>query len=168
MSRTLSEAERHAVSVSSSALKFPQAASEPSQPVAAWELWAARVLFLIVVAAMAWALQPFGLAAWPALALGISAGAAIELAEWRLRRAKVRALLSAWLGALLGVSTAALCAFVVSRTGAPDAVKSFLEYGALLGFGYLGLMLGASKGKEINPRTMETLFADHATGAARE
>jgi len=168
MSRTLSEAERHAVPVSSSALKFPQAASERSQPVDAWELWTARGLFLAVVAAMAWALQPFGLAAWPALALGIAAGVAIVLVEWRLRRAKVSALLGGALGALLGVSTAALCAFVVSRTAAPEATKSFLEYGALLVFGYLGLMLGASKGEEINPQTMETLFADRATGAARE
>src|SRR6266478_7419304 len=101
MSRTLSEAERHAVPVSSSALKFPQAASERSQPVDAWELWTARGLFLAVVAAMAWALQPFGLAAWPALALGIAAGVAIVLVEWRLRRAKVSALLGGALGALL-------------------------------------------------------------------
>jgi len=38
---------------------------------------------------------------------------------------------------------------VVARTAEPEPTKSFLEYGSLLGFAYLGVFLGAHKGREL-------------------
>src|SRR5579864_3586382 len=172
MSRTR-EAARLSVS-DPSVCDFP-AAQEPRHagsdvvPMqASWNAWIARILFPLCVAALAFALRPFGLAAWPALALGVGVGAAIVLAELRLRHAKLGSLLGGAVVAVLLTKTAVLFAFVVSRTGAGEPAKSFYEYAALLAFTYLGGMLGAAKGKQLHPRMAEAFFAERAASPLRK
>jgi uncharacterized protein YacL len=53
------------------------------------------------------------------------------------------------IGTVAGLLTALLFTLVIARTAAPELNKSFLEYAALFVFGYLGLMLGASRGGEL-------------------
>src|SRR5260370_32324366 len=159
MSRT-PEAARHSISDFSSTQNLSRSEIEAlPTPPASRDFWIARGLLLVCVAALALALRPFGFRTLPALALGFCVGAVIVLAELRLRRAKLSALLGGALGAGLGVTAAALCAFVISRAAAAESAKPFFEYGALLAFAYLGGMLGASKGKQLNPRMAGALFA---------
>ncbi len=168
MSRT-PEAAHDSISDSSSTPTLSGVESEALQtPPASRDFWIARGLFLVGVAALAFVLRPFGFRTWPALALGFCVGAVIVLAELRLRRAKLSALLGSALGAVLGVTAAALCAFVISRAAAAESAKPFFEYGALLAFAYLGGMLGASKGKQLNPRMVEALFAEQAASPVHE
>jgi uncharacterized protein YacL len=136
----------------------------PKPPVS-WDSWMTRAIFLVCVALLAFTLRPFGLGSWPTLGLGLFVGAGIVLAEWRLRRMKFGALLGGALGAVLGATGAALFAFVVSRTATAEPAKSFLAYGTLLGLAYLGLMLGASQGKQLR---IEELFAERTASPAAE
>ncbi|MBS1839720.1 MAG: TRAM domain-containing protein [Acidobacteria bacterium] len=70
-------------------------------------------------------------------------------AEIRSRRAGIWDVIGAAAGSILGIFAAALVTLVVSRTAEPEPTKTFLEYTSLVGFGYLGLFLGAFKGREL-------------------
>jgi len=75
--------------------------------------------------------------------------AAIFLLESRLRRAPSAGLVGGTIGGLLGALAALLVTAVLARTSAPEPFKSFLEYTALLAFGYLGVVLGSGKLAEL-------------------
>jgi uncharacterized protein YacL len=58
-------------------------------------------------------------------------------------------LLGGTAGTIVGIFAALLVALVISRISTPEPTKSFLTCSFLLGFSYLGLLLGASKGREL-------------------
>lgn len=112
-------------------------------------VWIGRAAFLVCIGALAAAWQPFGLARWTAAVAGFAVALALLIVEMRLRKAEIRAVTGAALGGLVGIGAALFVALIVSRTNVADSTKSFLELGALLSLGYLGLFLGAAKGIEI-------------------
>jgi uncharacterized protein YacL len=111
--------------------------------------WIARAAFLASIAALAAAWQPFALARLTAGAVGLVLAAALVIAENWLRRSAIRSVAGGALGSIAGIAAALLVTLIVSRTSATDSTKSFLAFGSLLSFGYLGLLLGAAKGSEI-------------------
>src|SRR5215470_12827149 len=108
--------------------------------------WIVRGAFVVAVAALSWAWQPFGLNPWGAVGLGFAAAIALILAELRIRRMDKAHLAGGAAGLVLGAFTALLVCLVISRTAEPEPTKSFLQFAALLGLGYLGVFLGARKG----------------------
>ena len=110
--------------------------------------WIARAVFIVSVVALAFAWQPFGLSRWFAAGLGLALGLLLALVEMRMRRVEIGELTGGAAGLVLGIFAALLVCIVISRTAEAEPTKSFLEYGILLGFGYLGLFLGAQKGRE--------------------
>jgi len=120
--------------------------AEGSRVAGAWLGRAAVVLCLSGVAAT-W--QPFGLSKGIAAGAGFVAGALLVLTELRLRKSETASVIGAAAGTILGVLASLLVTLVVSRTAEPEPTKTFLEAGSLIGFGYLGLFLGASKGREL-------------------
>ena|SRR2546421_7580857 len=113
-------------------------------------VWIGRAAFLVCLGALAAAWQPFGLARWTAAVAGFAVALALVIVEMRLRKAEIRAVAGGALGSLAGIGAALLMALIVSRTSVSDSTKSFLDLGSLLGFGYIGLFLGAAKGIEIS------------------
>lgn len=112
-------------------------------------VWVGRAAFLVCIAALAWAWQPFALSRWLGAALGFGVALVLMIVELRLHRAQAHTVAGGALGSLAGITAALVVTLIVSRTAEPESTKSFLEYGALLSFGYLGLFLGAAKGREI-------------------
>ena len=104
--------------------------------------WIARSAFVVSLAALALAWQPFGLSRGVAAGAGFAAALLLMLAEMRIRRLEISGLAGGAAGLVLGIFTALLVCQVVARTAEPEPTKSFLEYGALLGFAYLGVFLG--------------------------
>jgi uncharacterized protein YacL len=116
--------------------------------------WIGRGLLIVCIAALAAAWQPFGLGKGIAAGAGFCAAVLLVAIELRLRRVQLRDVLGAAAGSILGIFTALLVTLVVSRTAEPEPTKTFLEYTSLVGFGYLGLFLGAFMGRELPLRAI--------------
>jgi len=108
-----------------------------------------RLLLVVCAGAICSSLNPFGLHGIVAIGTGVVLAMAILVVEMRLRWAAPRGLLGGALGAVLGIFAAVLVTLVVSRTAEPERTKSFLEYGVLVAFAYLGGMLGSEKAAEL-------------------
>lgn len=161
MSRTFPEVQRHSEdSPLSPAVTASNAAGTSTMlrlsAKAGWEFWAIRALFFVGTMTLCYALEPFRVRGLAAACLGLVMSSVILFTELRLRRATTPDLLGGALGAVLGVLAALPVAIILSRTAVGEPTKSFLECAALLILGYLGLVLGWQKGRDLRGR----LFAE--------
>jgi uncharacterized protein YacL len=114
-----------------------------------WDFWAVRFALLSLTCLLCFTLTPFGLRGLPAAGLGFLMAMVTLLAELRLRRAEISGLMGGAIGAVLGLLTALLLTLIISRTAEPEPTKSFLEFTTLFALGYLGLVVGSSKGHAL-------------------
>jgi uncharacterized protein YacL len=122
------------------------------------DCWLVRALLVACTGAVSFNLRPFGLHGLPAAGVGVLISLVVLLAELRLRRAALSGLLGGAFGAVLGVFAALLVTLVISRTNEPEPTKTFLEFAALLAFGYLGLVLGMGRGGELRADGLDGFF----------
>ena len=158
MSRAYKGVERRAVAPASPAESgASQTQMEPDAadaykahpPSVSSETWLLRGILVVCAGAICSSLNPFGLHGVVAVGVGVLLAVAILVVEMRLRWAAPRGLLGGALGAVLGIFAALLVTLVVSRTAESEPTKSFLEYGVLVAFAYLGGMLGSEKAAEL-------------------
>src|SRR6516225_9129288 len=123
-----------------------------------WTLWLFRCCVAGAAAAVTLSLSPFDLHGWSAAGLGFALAFAIFLVEYRLRRSASPGLLGGAIGGLFGALAALLVSAVIARTSEPEPIKSFLEYASLLGFGYVGVTLGARKFASLKTGAWNGLF----------
>lgn len=109
-----------------------------------------RILFILLVTAIAFFTGPFNLSRPLAAGTGALLGIAIILFEIRLRKATLKRLIGAAIGSLMGIVGAYFASALISHTLLPDHSKSFVEVIVLLLMGYIGLVVGASKGELLN------------------
>jgi uncharacterized protein YacL len=121
-------------------------------------VWPLRAALVVVFSAIAISLSPFGLAHWSAALLGLLLSAAILFVEHRLRAFTANALLGGAFGGLLGVFAALLVSTVIASTSEPESAKAFVEYSCLLGFGYVGVVLGSEKAAYLKPGALQGLL----------
>jgi uncharacterized protein YacL len=124
---------------------------------AGWEFWLARACVVGSAGAVGYALGPFGVRGMAAAGVGLIVAMVVVLTELRLRRAALSRLVGGALGAVVGVFAALLVTLVISHTNEPETTKSFLEFAALFAFGYLGLVLGSSRGGELQVEALSGL-----------
>jgi uncharacterized protein YacL len=130
-----------------------------------WDFWAVRVFLVVCTGAVSYTSGPFGLRGVAAAGVGFLMALVVLLAELRLRRAGLSGLLGGAFGAVLGVFAALLVTLVISHTNESEPTKSFLEFAALLALGYLGLVLGSSRGGEMRVDALSGLFGKKAAPA---
>src|SRR3989475_1879350 len=130
-----------------------------------WDFWVVRAFLIVCTGGVRYAVGPFGLRGWQAAGVGFLIAVVVLLAELRLRRAALSGLLGGAFGAVLGVFAALLVTLVISRTDEPEPTKSFLEFAALFGFGYLGLVLGSGRGGELQVDALDGFFGKRSTPA---
>ena len=123
-----------------------------------WNLWLFRCCLAGAAAVVTWSLSPFGLDGWAAASLGLALAFVIFLLEHRLKRSDSPSLLGGAIGGIWGALAALLVTGVIARTSEPEATKSFLEYSSLLGFGYIGVMLGSRKFGSLKAGSLNSLF----------
>lgn len=135
-----------------------------------WDFWAVRLALVGLTCLLCYTLAPFGLRGLPAAGLGFLVVMVTLLAELRLRRAEISGLMGGAIGAILGLLAALLITLVVSHTAEPEPTKSFLEFTALFALGYLGLVVGSSKGHVLRhiplPRSV-SVPASHLPAALK-
>jgi uncharacterized protein YacL len=116
-----------------------------------WDFWLVRLVLFGSSVGLCFALRPFDLRGLAAAGFGFFIAMVILLAELRLRHAEISGLVGGTIGVVLGLLTSLLITLVVSRTSEPESAKSFIEFASLLSLGYLGLVIGTRRGREIRP-----------------
>lgn len=143
-------------------------ASVPNSPRTPnlWNVWLPRIFLIAASCAVSVSLAPFGLRPWASATLGFLVFVAILTSEHRLRSVSATVLLGGVLGGLCGALAAMLVAIVISGTAEPASTKSFLEYAALLAFGYVGVMLGSQKADDLKPEVLRGLLRARGTSTS--
>jgi uncharacterized protein YacL len=128
------------------------------------DLFALRLLFVLIFSVACWFFRPFGLPPWTAAGLGALASGLIIFFELRVRALSLRRLFGAVIGSLLGIIGAYLFSLVL-RNSLPDGrTRSLLQLGVLLLMTYVGLVVGANKGDLLNLAALGGLFAGERAG----
>ncbi len=121
-----------------------------------------RLTFVSLAITAAYHLRPFHLPNMQAALFGGVLGLLGVLLEMRLRRASLKRLIGAVIGALTGI----LCAYLISLVlkGMPIEPRSeaFLEMISLLVMAYLGMIIGAKKGELLNLQASGLFGAERA------
>jgi len=125
------------------------------------EIISLRIVFVALIAAIAAAYRPFGLNSYFSAILGAGAGAAINAAELRVRRASLPSLLAASAGALLGALLGVLLVSVLSPS-APisGSTAQFFRVCVPILSAFVGLLAGASKAHLISLQKIGIFTAD--------
>ncbi|MDD5544430.1 MAG: PIN domain nuclease [Acidobacteriia bacterium] len=123
-----------------------------------------RVIFVLIIAVIAFFTKPFGLTPPLSGSIGLLVGVAIILFEIRLMRATLKRLIGAAIGSLMGIVGAFFASALIGHTLLPDRSKSFVELVVLLLMGYIGLVVGASKGELLDLSVLGGLIGgEHST-----
>jgi len=117
-----------------------------------------RLLFVLVVAATCFIIEPFNLTRLWDGGVGALIGAAIVFFEWKLRTVSLKRLIGAAIGSILGICGAYLFALVI-RSSVPEGhTQSFLQILVMLLMAYVGLIVGANKGDLLNLAALGGIF----------
>ncbi len=126
-------------------------------------LWLIRLLFAAVFTAATYYLRPFDLNQWGALMLGAGFAGAIIIFEINVRHSSLKTLIGAALGSTLGIVGAVLVSSIVENmTFLPPNTATFMQVLILGVMGYVGLIMGLTKGDLLN-LNFGGLFAERPT-----
>ena len=127
----------------------------------AWSVLA-RSLFIAAVGYSAFQLHPLAAGGLSNIEFGILLGILIVVFEMRLRTISVTHLLGALLGGAIGLLTAKTLSAAMYWANLSDGRVLFLHSLILLGFPYLGLVIGGRKGEWLEPSNLIGLFRSSA------
>jgi uncharacterized protein YacL len=123
-----------------------------------------RLLFVLVVGATCYVIEPFNLPRpWDA-GVGLLIGASIVLFEWKLRTVSLKRLIGAAIGSILGICGAYLFALVIRSSVPSGHTQSFLQILVMLLMAYVGLVVGANKGDLLNLAALGGIFGGEKQG----
>jgi uncharacterized protein YacL len=123
-----------------------------------------RFLFVIVVSAACYFIEPFRLSRQQDAGVGALVGAGIVLFEWKLRTVSLKRLIGAAIGSILGICGAYLFALVIRSSVPAGNTQSFLQILVMLLMAYVGLIVGASKGDLLNLAALGGVFGGEKQG----
>jgi uncharacterized protein YacL len=123
-----------------------------------------RLLFVILVAATCFVIEPFNLTRPYDAAVGVIIGAAIVLFEWKLRTVSLKRLIGSAIGSILGICGAYLFALVIRNSIPAGHTQSFLQILVMLLMAYVGLIVGANKGDLLNLSALGGIFGGEKQG----
>ena len=124
-----------------------------------WEMAVVRLIFIVVLAAASFELQPFHLSSLVSGFLGAVLGIFFVLFELRLERASLKRLIGAAVGSILGIAGALMMGHLLNLTAIEKSSLSFFQVMLLLLMTYGGLVLGANKGDLLNLSALGGLFS---------
>jgi len=129
-----------------------------------WEMASLRAIFIISVITAAYHLRPFHWSSWVSALVGAALAFAFVFIEMRLRKASLKRLIGAVVGGIFGVTGALVISHLLSLTSLEKASISYVQITLLLLLGYVGLVVGASKGDLLNLAAMGGLFSAERQG----
>ncbi len=115
------------------------------------DLLVVRVLFVLLLGAVSFFLQPFGFSSPLSAALGVAAASVVIVIEMRLKEVSLKRLIGAALGSTLAIAAAFLISLIIGRVPSADPHTTlFIQIGILALMTYVGLVVGAMKGDMLN------------------
>jgi len=129
-----------------------------------WEMASLRAIFILSVITAAYHLRPFHWSSLVSAAVGAAIALAFVFIEMRLRKASLKRLIGAVVGGIFGVTGALIISHLLSLTSLEKASISYVQITLLLLLGYVGLVVGASKGDLLNLAAMGGLFSAERQG----
>jgi uncharacterized protein YacL len=129
-----------------------------------WEMVFIRVIFIISVIAAAYHLRPFHWSSWVSSLVGAGLACSFVVIEMRMRKASLKRLIGAAVGGTLGIMGALVISHLLSLTSVEKASISYVQITLLLLLGYVGLVVGATKGDLLNLAAMGGLFSAERQG----
>ncbi len=123
-----------------------------------WEMGMVRLIFLIVVLAVSYHLQPFRLSGLNSILFGALVGLFFVFVEMRLEKTSLKRLIGAAIGSILGILGALMISHLLNVTSVDKNSLSFVQVTLLLLMAYVGLILGANKGDLLNLSALGGLF----------
>lgn len=129
-------------------------------PITAWEAVTLRVLFVSSLIAAAYYVRPFHWSRPESVLLGAALGLVFVFIERWLRRTSLRRLIGAVVGLAIGIVGALMVSYIVSLAAVEKEAASYIHLTLLFSLGYLGLVVGASKGDLLNLAAMGDLFSE--------
>jgi uncharacterized protein YacL len=129
-----------------------------------WEMAFIRIIFIISVITAAYHLRPFHWSSLVSSIVGAVLACAFVFIEMRLRKASLKRLIGAAVGGTVGVMGALIISHLLSLTSLEKASISYVQITLLLLLGYVGLVVGASKGDLLNLAAMGGLFSAERQG----
>ncbi len=133
-----------------------------------WDTFLLRTGFVLLIAALAALFRPFGLSTPAATLAGACTGAAVNLLELRVRRARLTTLVGASVGALFGGVLGLV--FVAFLDGEPFAGERNIQFLRLMGpllCGFFGLLAGIAKSDLIDLGSIR-LFANREVSSSAQ
>jgi len=129
-----------------------------------WEMASLRVVFILSVIAAAYHLRPFHWSSLVSALVGAALASAFIGIEMRLRQASLKRLIGAVVGGTLGVLGALVISHLLSLTSIEKVSISYVQITLLLLLGYIGLVVGATKGDLLNLAAMGGIFSAERQG----
>jgi uncharacterized protein YacL len=128
------------------------------------EMASLRIVFFISVVAAAYHLRPFHWSSLVSALVGAALASAFIFIEMRLRKASLKRLIGSAVGASMGVLGALVISHLLSLTSLEKASISYVQITLLLLMGYIGLVVGATKGDLLNLAAMGGIFSAERQG----
>ncbi len=123
------------------------------------DLFLIRILFVMLLAVCAWVFRPFQLEPLIAAVLCLVFGASVVLFEVRLKAVSLKRLIGAAIGSILGIGGALMISMVLSQSLSTSAsTVPFVQIAILLVMGYVGLIVGSTKGDLLNLSALGGIF----------
>jgi uncharacterized protein YacL len=127
-----------------------------------------RVLFVGILGALAFFLQPFALPVNVSVPVALAGGVIFVLLETRIRLMPLRRLVGAVAGAIVGMIGALLISTVLDRSSvAASSTVPFIQITILAVSIYAGLVVGAAKGDTLNMSVFGGLFGGETSKKER-
>jgi uncharacterized protein YacL len=133
------------------------------------DLFIIRLVFIAVVTAACYYLQPFGLtrlSPWAAAGAGVVIGVIVVWFEAQLRVVSLKRLIGAVIGSTMGILGAYLFSLVLKSSIKPEhsETQRFLQLMVMLLMSYVGLIVGANKGDLLNLAALGGIFGAEKQG----
>lgn len=123
-----------------------------------------RLVFGVVFVWTSYYFKPFGLTMPFTLIVGGLGALGIVLFELRLRATSLKQLIGAAIGSVTGIAGATMISSMLVKTMLEPSTLSFLQVSLFLFMGYVGLVMGASKGDLLNLSAMEGFLGGERRG----
>jgi uncharacterized protein YacL len=123
------------------------------------EMGVVRAVFVVVFILASYHLRPFHWSSGGSAAFGGFLGLVLVVFEMRLQRVGSGRLIGAAIGLTVGILAALMVSHLLSLTVVEKYSLSYIQVAVLIFLAYLGSVVGATKGKLVNPAILGTVVS---------